>query len=320
MVEEERERLGYWGQDDSAPRYSVCVCNYNMADTLERAMTSVLDQLDRNLYEVVVIDDGSSDSSLDELEKLAKSYTNFRYFSLPRDPKRKLGLTRNISIRAARGEYVLLHIDADDEWKPFLQDLVTLYHKIEGVVGCDIHLSGQQTGIGKRDLLLRYGPFENLYRSEDRNLMMKLAKENVLLFLDYRLYRTRMERPVKTKIFKTIWDDCSQMVYDLRQNEPSWPFIKFSLMLPFQKDRFSLLSKIIRPALIFPIYLLTRFMPPIINPISREEMIAYQEKNRGTYPEVMKRLGGDPDMSFLSKEAQEIYSYSAKLPGLRSSE
>ena len=73
-----------------------------------------------------------------------------------------------------------------------MQDLVTLYHKIEGVVGCDIHLSGQQTGIGKRDLLLRYGPFENLYRSEDRNLMMKLAKENVLLFLDYRLYRTRM--------------------------------------------------------------------------------------------------------------------------------
>ena len=80
MVEEERERLGYWGQDDSAPRYSVCVCNYNMADTLERAMTSVLDQLDRNLYEVVVIDDGSSDSSLDELEEAGKVLYEFSLF------------------------------------------------------------------------------------------------------------------------------------------------------------------------------------------------------------------------------------------------
>ena len=38
------------------PIYSVCVCNYNMAETLEISLRSVLDQLDER-YEVIVIED-----------------------------------------------------------------------------------------------------------------------------------------------------------------------------------------------------------------------------------------------------------------------
>ncbi len=316
-VEQERERLGYYGQNKDAPRYSVCVCNYNMADTLERALTSVLNQLDDKLYEVVVIDDGSNDGSLDELEKLAKAYSNFRYISLPRDPKRHLGQTRNISIRAARGEYVLLHIDADDEWKPYLQDLVKLFHKMEDAAGYDFFMAGQQTGIAKRDFLLSYGGYENVYRCEDRNLMMKLAKEDRLLFLDYRVYRTRLPRPIKKKIFKTIWDDCSHMMYDLRQNEPKTPYIRHALSMLFTRKKASLISRFVRPVLIFPIYLITRFMSPIINPISRDDMRAYHEKHRGTYEEVMSRLGGNSDLSFLSKDSQEIYSHKITNIGFR---
>ncbi len=318
-VEQERERLGYWGQDKTAPRYSVCVCNYNMADTLECAMTSVLDQLDEKLYEVVVIDDGSSDGSLDQLENLAQNYPNFRYISLPRDSKRHLGETRNISISAARGEYVLLHIDADDEWEPYLQDLVTLYHKMEEAAGHDIFLAGQQTGIVKRDFVLLHGGYENVYRCEDRNLMNKMAKEERLMFLDYRVYRTRMERPVKKKIIKTIWDDCSHMIYALRQNELKLSFMKQSLLTPFGGKNYSLISKFTYPVLILPIFLLTRFMSPIINHISWAEMNVYHEEHRGVYAEVMERLGGETDLSFLSKKAQKIYSYSAKLPGFRGS-
>lgn len=317
-VEHAREHLGAYGQTPDAPRYSVCVCNYNMADTLERALGSVLKQLDPARFEVVVIDDGSTDDSLQALSKLQQTYSHLRYFSLPRDPKRRLGETRNISIRAARGEYVLLHIDADDEWEPFLQDFVTLYHKIEAAAQRDIHLSGQQTGIGKRDMLLRFGPYDNHYRCEDRNLMMKLAKKNLLLFMDYRVYRTRMTRPVKKKIIKTIWDDCSQMSYDLRQNEAEWFFIKHALTMPFTGRKFSLISKLIRPVLILPMYVITRFMPPIINHISRAEMRIYHAENRGTYSELMTRFGADPDISFLSKPSQDIYSYAVKLPGIRS--
>ena len=318
-VEAERKRLGYWGQDQSAPRYSVCVCNYNMEDTLERALTSVLNQLDKDLFEVVVVDDGSSDNSLKKLENISQAYPNFRYISLPRDRNRHLGETRNISIRAARGEYILVHIDADDEWKPFLNDFVKIFHNIEKNVPHDFLLVGQQLGMAKRDFMLGYGPYDNIYRCEDRSMMRKMANDNALLFLDYRVYRTRLERPIKKKLFKNLWDDISHMTYDLRLDEPKWPHIKHALMMPFHKRKFSLASRIIRPLMILPVYVATRFMKPIENPISHEEMDDYHQKHRGTYPEVMKRLGGNPDISFLSEQSQEIYTHEVKMTGFRGS-
>ena len=62
------------------PTYSVCICNYNMADTLEVSLRSVLDQLDER-YEVIVIDDGSKDSSVEILENLSNAYENRVYTS-----------------------------------------------------------------------------------------------------------------------------------------------------------------------------------------------------------------------------------------------
>lgn len=318
-VEIEREQRGVWGQDPNAPRYSVCVCNYNMSDTLDRAMSSVAGQLDEKLYEILVVDDGSSDESLDVLKKLAQKYPHFRYISLPRDSNRRLGETRNLSIRAARGEYVLIHIDADDEWEPYLQDIVTLFHRMEKAVGHDFLLAGQQTGIGKRDFLLAYGPYENVYRCEDRNMMMKLAKKNLLLFLDYRAYRTRLSRPTKKKIIKILRDVCSQMMYEMRQNELKASHITDILLAPIKGGQFSFSSRLLRAVLVLPIYVLSRFRPPIINHITWTELRDYHAARRGTYADVMARLGGDPDISFLSKEAQEIFSYDVKRPGFAGS-
>ena len=53
------------------PIYSICVSNYNMGDTIERAMTSVLDQLDDD-FELLVIDDGSSDDIVSKMKILAE--------------------------------------------------------------------------------------------------------------------------------------------------------------------------------------------------------------------------------------------------------
>lgn len=319
MVEEERERLGSWGKTRGIPRYSVCVCNYNMGDTLERAMNSVANQLDPSLYEILVIDDGSNDKSLQVLDDLAKKHPHFRYMSLPRDRNRRLGETRNLSIRAARGEYVLIHIDADDEWEPYLPDVVHLFHNLEAAVGHDFLLAGQQTGIAKRDFLLAYGPYQNIYRCEDRNMMMKLAKRNLLLFMDYRVYRTRLERPAPKKIIKILRDTCSNMLFEFRQNEKEPGHVLRTLLGPFKKNReFSFLARLLRAILVLPIYGLSFFYPPVINDMTWEELRRYHEKHRGTYTEIMKRFGKDPDLSFLTPAAREIFTYDIRGPGFQS--
>lgn len=317
-VEQTRNKLGAWGTATNAPRYSVCVCNYNMADTLDRAMSSVADQLDPARYEIIVIDDGSNDNSLTVLAALAQKYPHFRYIALPRDPSRKLGETRNISIRAARGEYVLIHIDADDMWEPYLQDVVSLFHRLEATVGHDVLLAGQQTGIAKRDFLLRYGPYDNIYRCEDRNMMMRLAKRNLLMFMDYRVYRTRLERPRQKKLTKLLRDTCSSMLFEFRQNEKEPGHVLRTLLAPFRKSEFSVAYRLLRAGLVLPIYAASFLYPPVINDMTWAELRRYHEQHRGTYGEIMARLGGDPDLSFLSRSAQEIFSHNVKQPGFQS--
>ena len=165
-------------------KYSVCMCNYNMADTLERSLTSILDNVD-DRFEVVLVDDGSTDNSVEVARALALRYKNLRVVGLRRDAKRKLGLTRNISIQHAMGEYVMLHLDCDDIFGPYLPDFVEVFHRIEECLGRDILLSGQHINMARREFLLKHGPYRNLYRGEDRDLWSRLLTANAYIPLDH---------------------------------------------------------------------------------------------------------------------------------------
>ena len=99
-----------------------------MADTLEKSLSSIIDQID-DRFEIIVVDDGSNDGSLEILEQLDERHSFFHLIPLPRDRDRKLGLTRNISIENACGEYVMLHLDCDDIIGPFLKDFAEVFLK-----------------------------------------------------------------------------------------------------------------------------------------------------------------------------------------------
>ena len=316
-VELERARLGSWDEiSEGMPRYSICVCNYNMADTLERAMVSVVEQLDER-FEVLVIDDGSSDNSVAVLEMLAQRYFIFRFIALQRDSKRQLGETRNISIRAARGEYVLLHIDADDVWQPYFQDIMLLFHKVEAAIGKDFLLVGPQIGIGKRNFLLTLGPYENVYRCEDRNLMFRLAERKRIFFMDYRVFRSRLRRPKAKQCVKTVKDVWSHTLYDMRVEGPKKRYIVDALVGPFWRDQFSLKLAILRALIVLPSYIISRFKAPIPNTMSWDAFMKYRQENRGTFSELVERYGQDGGISFLTEKAQEIFSYDVKQPGFK---
>ena len=162
------------------PRYSICMCNYNMADTISRSLISILDIID-DLYEVVVVDDGSNDGSQFILYDLMSQYKQLRVFCLPRDSKRKLGFTRNFSIHKAVGEYVILHLDCDDIFNRHILDFVTVFHHIEQALGRDVLVSGCHINVARKSFLTQYGPYQNIFRGEDRDLWSRLA---VYKFLD----------------------------------------------------------------------------------------------------------------------------------------
>ncbi|MBJ6761354.1 glycosyltransferase family 2 protein [Myxococcaceae bacterium JPH2] len=93
------------------PYFSVVIPTYNRARLLEETLASVFAQDDTD-YEVLVIDDGSTD---DTVASLARHGDRVRVL---RQANAGQGMARNLGIREARGEYVVF-LDSDDLWFPW---------------------------------------------------------------------------------------------------------------------------------------------------------------------------------------------------------
>ncbi|NOJ76845.1 glycosyltransferase family 2 protein [Myxococcus xanthus] len=93
------------------PFFSVIIPTYNRARLLEAALASVFAQEERD-FEVLVVDDGSTD---DTLETLARYGEQVRVLS---QRNAGPGAARNLGIQEARGTYVAF-LDSDDVWFPW---------------------------------------------------------------------------------------------------------------------------------------------------------------------------------------------------------
>lgn len=94
---------------------SIIVPVYNVKAYLERCVASLLDQdLDRTDYELILMDDGSTDGSGILCDELAARESNIRVIH-----KKNGGLSsaRNAGIPLARGEYIQF-VDSDDYLEP----------------------------------------------------------------------------------------------------------------------------------------------------------------------------------------------------------
>ena len=97
-------------------KVSVVVPVYNAGRYIELCSPSLLGQsLGPESYEVVYVDDGSTDDSGERLDRLAARYPHVRVFH--QENSGWPGRPRNVGVRQARGEYVQF-VDQDDELTP----------------------------------------------------------------------------------------------------------------------------------------------------------------------------------------------------------
>ncbi|MBL7069008.1 MAG: glycosyltransferase [Candidatus Omnitrophica bacterium] len=94
------------------PKVSIVIPSYNRARFLPEAIDSVIIQTYRN-FEIVVVDDGSTDNTKEIMAEYVKKYTSkVRYFY--QENQGEAG-ARNRGIKESRGEYIAF-LDSDDIW------------------------------------------------------------------------------------------------------------------------------------------------------------------------------------------------------------
>lgn len=92
-------------------KISLIIPIYNVEQYVERCILSCSNQnIDISEYEIIVIDDGSPDNSIDIVERLARKNINIKIFS---QKNQGLSQARNKGLEIAKGEYVWF-IDSDD--------------------------------------------------------------------------------------------------------------------------------------------------------------------------------------------------------------
>tara|TARA_A100001015_G_scaffold311796_1_gene415727 strand:- start:143 stop:784 length:642 start_codon:yes stop_codon:yes gene_type:complete len=190
----------------SNPDITVIIPVYNHEKFIGRSLRSILDQsLDKSQYEVIVINDSSTDNSKEIISKYSNKIT------LIENPKNKgLPFSLNVGIKKARGKY-MVRLDSDDYVnKKYLEILYEFlnWNSEFDAVSCDYLIvdneekvlkreSGESEPIGcgimfKIDRIIDLGLYnQDFLIHEDKELMMRFKKKYKINNVKLPLYRYR---------------------------------------------------------------------------------------------------------------------------------
>ena len=198
--------------ENTNPFFSVITCTYNRQELLCRAIKSVINQAETD-WELIIIDDGSTDDTFNIVEDYYKFNSNIKYKFHENIGAAK---SKNTGMKTAIGKYITF-LDSDDEYYvehlKNIKEYLSINPEIEFLYGLPTIVGNQyvpdknnpeipvhlyECVIGgtffiKREILYKLGYYPNVKYGEDAVLFetaiknnCKISKINMPTYIYYR--------------------------------------------------------------------------------------------------------------------------------------
>jgi len=169
-------------------KLSILIAAYNVEAFIEKCVLSCYDETLSDFYEIIVVNDGSTDETQAVLDKLKTSITNLKVIY---QENAGLGAARNTGIKNAKGEYLWM-IDGDDYLTPKAVSLI--FDKIitqEDIYGFNFNIINENKQVIKKyksNFIKENQSASQYYLNhyEDSYTFQYIFKKN--LFLDYGIF------------------------------------------------------------------------------------------------------------------------------------
>ena len=207
------------------PLVSVVITAYQAARWLPATLASVMAQTYPH-WEVVLIDDGSTDDTVD---RIADFRSRIRYFH---QPNAGMAAARNAGLAFANGVYVAL-LDADDLWEPdklATQVRVAEANPASGLIVCDGVVFDDATDAELRTHLIRDDSVRrSLAAAPDGMVTLQCHRSMIQL--------NPVACPAQTLIPRSVLDTIGPLGDYLSQDYDCWLRISQQYPVTFHADR-----------------------------------------------------------------------------------
>ena len=175
-------------------KVSIITTLYNSESFIEEYLDNILSQTYQNI-EVIIVDDGSSDDSLEIVKDYSKNHKNIVVI-----PQKNAGLSaaRNTGIKKVTGDYITF-VDADDKLHP---NMISAMIKSIEKTGSDIAVCSFQEIFKNKTVHFNTKPYPQRVMDTKEALKSMLKEEGFMVSATMKLYPTSFFKNISFPVGK----------------------------------------------------------------------------------------------------------------------
>ncbi|KAF2334176.1 glycosyltransferase family 2 protein [Flavobacterium ginsenosidimutans] len=226
------------------PLVSIIIPTYNRAHLIEETLDSILIQTYQN-WECIIVDDGSTDNTVEVINKFIKKDSRFQLHHRPLDRKPGGNASRNYGFELSKGEFINWFDDDDVMMDAFLSEKLELFSEEIDLVICSGTYTDQNlTALKNIDLEIKSYLFKDYVLWKLQILTPSILFRKSFL-KNKELFNVNIARGQEAELFSRLFYNLSPNKYIIlnkslflyRQHEKTKTFTNFKYIKLFEESK-----------------------------------------------------------------------------------